>query len=240
MKIALFSDIHGNLEALEAVLAHTTALGCEARCCLGDIVGYGASPGACVDRVRALECPTIKGNHDEQAVVEDSLDGFSLHAATAMEWTRLQLSVEQKAWLAGLGMVVQEHGFTAVHATQDQSHRWGYVFNQLDAAAHFRFQTTTVCFIGHTHVPRLYVKDEHVESRALTKFQVQAGPKYLVNVGSVGQPRDGDWRAAYVTFDLETNTIELQRVEYDVAGAQARIRSAGLPPRLADRLQPAK
>jgi diadenosine tetraphosphatase ApaH/serine/threonine PP2A family protein phosphatase len=126
--------------------------------------------------------------------------------------------------------------FSIVHATLDGPQRWGYVFDKLEAAASFTYQNTSVCFFGHTHVPVAFVREATVRGGKYSKFRVEPGKKYFVNVGSVGQPRDGDPRAAYVIYDMEESTIELRRLDYDIATTQKKILEAGLPQRLADRL----
>ncbi len=236
MRIALFGDIHANLEALNTVLEDAEKRKCTHYVCLGDVVGYNANPHECVKIVQSLECPVVKGNHDEQAAINDSLEGFNPLAEEALNWTRNHLTPEDRKWLNELKMVRQVRDFTIVHATLDTPHRWGYVFNQLDAAASFTYQTTGVCFFGHTHAPRAYIRDAAIMSVALDKITFESGKKYFINIGSVGQPRDGDWRAAYVIYDVEPNTIELRRLEYDLPTAQKKILAAGLPRRLADRL----
>lgn len=200
MRFAIFGDIHANLHAFETVLADAKAQACTHYVCMGDIVGYNAFPQQCLDIVRKLDCPVVKGNHDEQASMIGEQEGFNPLAEEAMNWTRRQLSAEDKDWLRSLRMQRQVRDFTIVHATLDTPHKWGYVFNQLDAAASFSYQHTSVCFIGHTHSPKAYIRDGSVRTVALDVLQLQAGKKYLINVGSVGQPRDGDWRAAYCIY----------------------------------------
>ncbi len=236
MRFAVFGDIHANLEALTAVLADADAHGVTHHICLGDIVGYAANPHECLEIVRSLDCPVVKGNHDEQASVNDDLAGFNPLAEEAINWTRKQLTEEDKTWLRDLKMVRQVRDFTIVHATLDTPHKWGYVFNQLDAAASFNYQYTQLCFYGHTHAPRAYIRDTTVKSQPLDKLVMEPGKKYFVNVGSVGQPRDGDWHASYCIYTPETQLIELRRIEYDIWTAQDKIIEAGLPQRLADRL----
>src|SRR5262245_10364654 len=236
MRFAIFGDIHANLEALQAVMADAEAHGVTHYVCLGDIVGYNANPHECVELVRSLDCPVVKGNHDEQASMTEDLSGFNPLAEEAINWTRRQLTDEDKQWLRDLKMVRQVRDFTIVHATLDTPHKWGYVFNQLDAAASFNYQHTAVCFIGHTHSPKAYVRDGSVRIIPLDVLALQRGKKYLINVGSVGQPRDGDWRAAYCIYDTSSNEVQLRRLEYDLAGAQKAILEAGLPRRLAERL----
>lgn len=236
MRFAIFGDIHANLHALETVLADAKAQACTHYVCMGDIVGYNAFPKQCLDIIRNLECPAVKGNHDEQASMLGEQEGFNPLAEEAMHWTREQLGREDKDWLRSLRLQRQVRDFTIVHATLDTPHKWGYVFNQLDAAASFSYQHTTVCFIGHTHTPKAYVRDGSVRTVPLDVLTIQQGKKYLVNVGSVGQPRDGDWRSAYCIYDTNTNEIHLRRLEYDIEGAQRAILEAGLPRRLAERL----
>lgn len=236
MRFAIFGDIHANLHALDAVLADARASLCTHHVCMGDIVGYNAFPKECLSIIRELECPVVKGNHDEQASMIDEQEGFNALAEEAINWTRGQLTDDERGWLRELRMHRQVRDFTIVHATLDTPHKWGYIFNQLDAAASFSYQHTSLCFIGHTHVPKAYIRDGSVRSSALDILPLQNGKKYLVNVGSVGQPRDGDWRAAYCIYDSASNEIELRRVEYDLGAAQAAILSAGLPPKLAERL----
>src|ERR1043166_5238744 len=126
--------------------------------------------------------------------------------------------------------------FTIVHATLDGPQRWGYVFDKLAAAASFTYQNTAVCFFGHTHVPVAFIRDNLVRGGTYSKFKVEPGKKYFVNVGAIGQPRDSNPKAAYVVFDMDESTIELRRLEYDIPTAQKKILEAGLPPRLAERL----
>lgn len=236
MRFALFGDIHANLEALQAVLAHAKSQDCTHFVCLGDVVGYNANPSECVEIVRSLECPVVKGNHDEMASMNEQMEGFNPLAEEALNWTRENLSQEDREWLRGMRMVRQVRDFTIVHSTLDTPHKWGYVFNQLDAAASFSYQHTGICFFGHTHSPRLYVRDAGVQSLPMTKVHFEMGKKYFINIGSVGQPRDGDWRASYVIYHTDTGVAELHRIEYDVKTAQEKILAAGLPARLADRL----
>jgi predicted phosphodiesterase len=236
MRLAIFGDIHANLEALNAMLTDAQAQGVTDYVCLGDIVGYAANPHECVEIVRGLGCPVVKGNHDEQASITEDLAGFNPLAEEAINWTRKQLSDEDKDWLRNLKMVRQVRDFTIVHATLDTPTKWGYVFNQLDAEASFTYQHTQLCFYGHTHAPRAYIRDGSVRSQALDKLVLEPGKKYFVNVGSVGQPRDGDWHAAYCIYTPAEQRVDLRRIEYDIWSAQDKIVAAGLPQRLADRL----
>ena len=236
MRFAIFSDIHANLEALEAVLADAHERKCTDFVCLGDVVGYNANPHECVERVRAMDCPIVKGNHDEQASLIESSRDFNEMAEQAIQWTRDHLTEEDKEWLRGLLLQRPVHDFTIVHATLDTPEQWGYVFNNLDAAASFTYQQTTVCFFGHTHVPMAFIRDDGVHRMRIEQLRIEPTKKYFINVGSVGQPRDADWHAAYCVYDIDNNIVEQRRVKYDLEAAQKKIIDAGLPRLLAERL----
>ena len=152
-------------------------------------------------------------------------------------WTRAQLSEEDRTWLSRLPLQQLVHDFTIVHATLDTPEQWGYVFNNLDAAASFTYQHTTVCFFGHTHVPMAFIRDDNGIRRVrIEQLRIEMSKKYFINTGSVGQPRDSEWRAAYCIYDIENNIVEQRRVKYDLASAQKKIINAGLPRLLAERL----
>ncbi len=232
MRYAIIADIHANLEALQAVLQDMKQQGCAHTACLGDIVGYNASPKECLDIIRGMNIACVKGNHDEYCSADTPLGGFNPQAAKAVAWTRDQLTTADKNWLKNLPYVMTVEGFTIVHAVLDDPQRWGYVFDKLGAAASFTHQTTSLCFFGHTHVPVAFVKDSMVRGGTYQKFRLEPGKEYFVNVGAVGQPRDGNPKAAYVVYDLDFQTIELRRVDYDIPGTQGKIKAAGLPPGL--------
>lgn len=238
MKYAILGDIHANMEALSAVLQACKEQGVDAYLCIGDVVGYNANPSECVDRVRELGIEVVtKGNHDEQASQETELVGFNPQAAMAIEWTRQQLSTEQREWLAALPYR-QTVGpkVTLVHATLDMPHMWGYIFDKLTAGACLNYQFSQLCFFGHTHVPLKFDKFGDIENDRYEEIILQPGHKYLINVGSVGQPRDGDPRAGFATYEPEERRVAFHRVEYDVKTCQQKILQAGLPERLAQRL----
>src|SRR3954463_5880299 len=237
MRFAILSDLHANLEATQAVLADAGERDCTHYICLGDVVGYNANPRECLEIVRSMECPAVKGNHDEQASLEESSRDFNALAEMAINWTRDQLGDADKRWLRALPLSRQVRDFTIVHATLDTPEGWGYVFNALDAATSFTYQHTAVCFFGHTHVAGAFVRDDGVKRVRVDQLTIDPTKKYFVNAGSVGQPRDGDWRSAYCIFDTERNCIEQRRVKYDLATAQKKIIEAGLPRVLAERLE---
>lgn len=228
MKFALIADIHANLEDFQAVLEHARQQSCTNYAFLGDFVGYCADPKACIDIVRGMKAPCVKGNHDEYCASHGSLDGFNPKAAKVVEWTRTQLTSDDRQWLHDLPYVLRVENFTIVHATLDNPQRWGYVFDHLAAASSLAYQNTGICFFGHTHVPVAFVRDTMVRGGTFTKFRLERGKQYFVNVGAVGQPRDNNPKAAYVTYDMDGSIIELHRVTYDIAAAQRKIRDAGL------------
>jgi predicted phosphodiesterase len=236
MKYAIIADIHANLEAFQVVLQDIKDQKCTHIACLGDVVGYNANPKECLDIVRSMNIPCVKGNHDEYCSIDEHLEGFNPHAAEAVEWTRQQLTEEDRKWLRDLKYIRLVANFTIVHATLDVPQRWGYVFDKLAAAASFTYQNTSVCFFGHTHVPVAFIRDSVVRGGTYSKFKVEPGRKYFVNVGSVGQSRDGVAKATYVVYDMTEGSIELRRLDYDIPAAQAKIIAAGLPERLAERL----
>lgn len=236
MRFAIFSDIHANLEATQAFLDDAAKQNCTHYVCLGDVVGYNANPHECVEIVQKLECPIVKGNHDEQASIPESSRGFNELAEHAINWTRQNLTDADKEWLGDMRLLRQVRDFTIVHATLDTPEHWDYVLNNLDAANSFTYQHTTVCFFGHTHFPVAYVRDSGVQRVREEQLTLDPGKKYFINAGSVGQPRDGDWRAAYCVYDTEKNVIIQRRVKYDLVTAQKKILKAGLPRLLADRL----
>lgn len=240
MKYAIFGDIHANLEALETVLLDAANRDCTHFVCIGDIVGYNANPHECLKIVRDLECPVVRGNHDEEAALDSPLEGLNPLAKHALEWTRENLSDDDREFLINTRLVRQVRDFTIVHATLDTPGNWGYVTNKFDAMASFGYQFTPVCFYGHTHTPKVYVKGEVVEAREELEARIELGKKYFINVGSVGQPRDGDWRSSYATYDVEEQHIEVHRLEYDLEKTKDKIIQAGLPEMLANRLSVGK
>jgi len=236
MKYAILGDIHGNWEALTVVLQHAQAQGATHYACVGDVVGYNANPVECLTELQRLNFSVVRGNHDHYCACEETLAGFHPLAADVVAWTRRQLSPEQIQYLRALKYFAHVASFTLVHSTLDTPEMWGYVFDKLEADANFTYQTTSVCFFGHTHVPLAFERAGDVRAGLYTTIKVAPGRKYFVNVGSVGQPRDGDPRAAYVMYDMKRNEIALHRLEYDIAAAQKKILDAGLPDRLAARL----
>lgn len=237
---AVLGDIHANIDALNAVLDDARAQGVTHFVCVGDVVGYNAAPAACIRAVRdELGCPCVRGNHDHY--VSDpgtNLADFHPSAAQVVEWTRSQLAADDVQWLHDLSLQKPVMGFMLVHATLDKPDHWGYVFENQQAEANFSYQYTPLCFHGHTHVPIIYSNEPggvvHYQPR---DFTLELGQRLFINVGSVGQPRDGDPRASYVVYDMAARQIRFRRVAYDVQAAMARNRLAGLPEKCASRLE---
>lgn len=234
---AILGDIHANIDALNVVLDDCRREGVTDFLCTGDVVGYNATPGECMKIVRELGCPVVKGNHDHYVSSEQDLSDFHPNAAAVVEWTRGQLTDEEMQWLRDLPFTDKRMGISVVHATWDNPEGFGYVFDLLQAESNFILQQTPLCFHGHTHCPMIYEKQMggvyRIEAQEMT---LQIGRKYFINVGSVGQPRDGDPRSAYALYEPATRKVRFRRLDYDIAAAQARIRAAGLPERLAERL----
>jgi predicted phosphodiesterase len=228
MKFAIIADIHANLEAFQAILGDAKVGNCTHFALLGDFVGYCADPKACVDLVRDMDAPCVKGNYDEYCAKEVSQSGLTPRADKMVEWTRNQLTEDNRQWLRNLPHVRTVEDFTIVHATLNQPEQWGYAFEKTAAAASMAEQKTPVCFFGHTHVPIVFIRDQVVRGGTYSKFKTESGKLYFVNPGSVGQPRDGDPKAAYVIYDSDEHTVELRRVAYDFATTQRKISAAGL------------
>ena len=242
-KIAVFGDVHGNIDALETVLEDCRGQGVDAYLCTGDVVGYGARPRECIAKVRELGCPVVKGNHDHYAASSaGNTDDFNPAAALAMKWTRDALDDDDIAWLDALPFTAVKTGIALVHSTMDKPGEFGYVFDNKQAEANFAQQVAPLCFHGHTHCPIIFERHAsgvfRIDPQELedSRFKLAPGRKYFINVGSVGQPRDGDRRATYAIYSPKEKTVRYRRLEYDIEAAQAKILEAGLPPRLAERL----
>jgi diadenosine tetraphosphatase ApaH/serine/threonine PP2A family protein phosphatase len=235
---AILSDLHGNLEALEAVLADLERVGPESIVCLGDFVGYGASPNECIERLRPRLAGAVVGNHDLAACGRIALGGFNADAAAAARWTDVALSPGNRAYLEALPFALEWEGALLVHAAPAAPGEWRYVLSPPDAKAEMSASPLPLCFIGHSHYAGAFDLDGgHVRYTRAAEIRLEPDHRYLVNVGSVGQPRDGDPRAAYLSFDPAARVLRHVRVEYDVDGAMRRIVAAGLPEFLAERLR---
>lgn len=240
MRIAVLGDIHGNLEALTAVVDAARKDGVDEWVQVGDIVGYGPEPSACIDVVRDLGCTVCLGNHDAAVLGMLDVAYFNSYARAAIEWTRARLRPTDFDYLRSLQLVVERRDYTVVHGTLHMPDLFGYVVSQVEAFDSLKLQTTPLCFVGHSHVPAIYVQRGPREVDWINQSEIEyvlpANQRALVNVGSVGQPRDEDPRAAYAICDTKRRTIAIRRVHYDIASVQRKIRAAGLPEMLAHRL----
>jgi diadenosine tetraphosphatase ApaH/serine/threonine PP2A family protein phosphatase len=237
--IALISDIHGNIDALKAVMADIDAQTVTSIHCLGDIVGYGAAPSECLTIVRSRCETTVMGNHDLMTA-NPGVRLASERVAAGIRYAQDNLSEQDLEWLRSLPLVVTAHDFTMVHASLANPKEFAYLTTDEEARLHFQFQETGVCFMGHTHVPQLIfpVSDDFLWSDLTDQpFRLDERIRCAINVGSVGQPRDHDPRASYGLFDTSRRHFQLRRVPYDIEKAQKRIREAGLPEENAVRLE---
>jgi predicted phosphodiesterase len=242
MRHLVLTDIHANLEALEACLADAEARGFDQVLVLGD-VGYGADPNAVVESIRALEpVALVRGNHDKVSCGLESPEGFNAVARAAALWTTEELSDDNRAWVAALPrgpITVDEHIQICHGSPMDEDE---YIFGPSEAHVALLTATRSICLFGHTHYPAVFQASNggldaaRVAGAVEPELILRPGVKYLINPGSVGQPRDGDPRAAYAIVDVPARRIELVRLPYDVEVAQEKIRRAGLPDPLADRL----
>lgn len=237
--IAVFGDVHSNLEALQAVMADMDAMGVSRRVCLGDIVGYGANPSECVEMVRSMGCRVVKGNHDAFSAGEESLGPMNDVARRGIEFARGKLTPQQRQYLFALPLTVTVDECQFVHASLDAPGEWIYVMRESDARDHFRFQKHGICFCGHTHVPQVWHREsggEIVSWRGQGWIDLPGGGRTLVNAGSVGQPRDRCPDACYVVFEPQAQRVEFRRVPYDIRKTGRKIVRAGLPRFAAQRL----
>jgi predicted phosphodiesterase len=241
MRVLVLSDIHANRTALEAVLEDARGA-YDAVWCLGDTVGYGPEPDECVQRIRNLGATTVIGNHDWATLGRMDVEDFNPEARRAVIWTREHLSEDSHAWLAALpSQPIEVESFTLTHASP-RDPIWEYVLYASVASANFEHFTTPFCLVGHTHVPALHVMVQgETKVRLLqptfgTGMTFKENWRLILNPGSVGQPRDNDRRAAYALLDTESAVWEPRRVDYMIEVTQNRMRQAGLPERLINRL----
>ncbi|HGY92018.1 MAG TPA: metallophosphoesterase [Planctomycetes bacterium] len=238
MRYGILGDIHGNMEALDAVLQHLEAEKVDHYVSVGDIVGYGADPGPCLDRIREIGATVVAGNHDWAVVGRLDCTFFNAYAKAAVEWTAQTLTAEQMAWLENLPLTARlGDDLEVAHATRENPERFDYIQTYYDAARSINAMVTPVCFLGHSHVPLAFLMREQMELSVDPLLDLQGVGRALINVGSIGQPRDENPKAACAVFDAKTRRYELRRVSYDVDRTCQKILAVGLPQILADRLR---
>ncbi|MCM8761284.1 MAG: metallophosphatase family protein [Candidatus Omnitrophica bacterium] len=238
MRYGILSDIHSNLEAFDAVCAALTKERLDACLFIGDLVGYGADPHECIIKMKSLAPKVlIAGNHDWGVLGLLDMDYFNEYAASAVAWTARMLKPAEMDYLKSFVLFHEEGNFTLVHGSLNQPAKFNYILDDDDAFLNMRLSRTPLCFVGHSHYPAIFILESDGAIRVpAVKVKIEGNKKYVVNVGSVGQPRDGDPRASYVIYDDEDNTVEIRRIIYDVERAQEKILKAGLPAWLATRL----
>ncbi len=229
MRIGIFSDVHANLEALETVLRALRDEHVDSMVCLGDTVGYGPHPNECLALVRENCTVVLKGNHDSGLIGETSVEDFNQYGLRALLWSQERVTEENKEYLRNLPFLVVHEDVTLAHASPLNPGEWTYVLTLRAARVNFDAFATTICFIGHTHVPVIINED-------LSVGEFRKGSRCIINVGSVGQPRDGNPEAAYGIYDTEEKEFTLFRVPYDIQKTADAIIAAGLPEYLARRL----
>ena len=237
MRYGIFSDVHGNREALDVTVEYLTSAGVDRYVCVGDIVGYGADPNECLDVIRELTEAVVVGNHDHAAVGRTDTEYFNQYAKVAALWTSEKLTEDHKKYIEMLPMTLQLEEALVVHSTPYQPEKWYYLLTHFQFVAAFQHFSERICFIGHSHQPVVFEKGEKFLGPLKdSSFSLSDGSRYIINVGSVGQPRDSDPRLCCCIYDSCDQTLELIRLEYNVALAQDKIRQAGLPDFLAQRL----
>lgn len=230
MLYGILGDIHSNYDALSAVLKDMKNFGVEEYCSVGDIVGYGAEPAICIDTLKNLNCLITAGNHDYAVAEQISIDNFNIEARESILWTRDNLSKEYLDFLSALPLVVENDYFTVVHGTLHEPLKFLYMTNFGLAKISFKILETNLCFIGHTHTPMAFLyKNGKISYTTNDEIDINDAQKFIINAGSVGQPRDRDPGASYILFDSTKKTLSFKRVIYDVETAANKIFAAGLP-----------
>jgi len=244
VRFAVLSDVHGNLEALSTVLADAASEGAIGILCLGDAVGYGADPAPCIELLGERSLLMVAGNHEHGALGLLDVGWFNAAARAAALWTRDRLGADHQDFLTGLPLASTLGEATCVHASPRRPEEWDYLLSAEDGFQAFGDFATRLCFVGHSHRPGVWSLGssgpayEDLAGPAFhdRRIPFHDGRRYIINVGSVGQPRDRDPRAAYVLWDEDERSVTLRRVTYDHKAAAAKILRAGLPRTLADRL----
>jgi len=229
LKCAIFGDVHANYDALEVVLADIEAQKPDAVYCTGDIIGYGAEPARCMEAVEALGCPIVAGNHEYAVIGKTDVSYFNPEALEGVMWTRAHLTEEEILAIRRMELTLSVEAGLLVHSTPADPEEFGYIFTLPDALRAFGVMEVPVCFVGHSHIPITFWLDNGVQYDTSPRIDLSGAEKAIVNVGSVGQPRDRNPQAAYGLYDTETRVVEIRRLDYDVEAAARKILDAGLP-----------
>lgn len=237
MRYGIFADIHSNLEALKAVIKAYKKEGIDKYLCVGDVVGYGANPKESISKVEKIAMITVAGNHDWASVELFAVNNFNPAAYEALLWTREKLDDIERYFLESLELVFKNEDLTLVHGTLENPQEFNYLIDRDAASKTFGLLQTRTCFVGHSHAPGIFIKENNeIFYMEVNSMEIKDGNRYIINVGSVGQPRDGDPRAAYCIYDTEKKSVEIKRIYYDIETARKKIIRAGLPRFLGDRL----
>jgi diadenosine tetraphosphatase ApaH/serine/threonine PP2A family protein phosphatase len=237
LRLAVLSDIHGNYDALQAVLEALEKEAIDAYACLGDIVGYGPQPCECLHEIQRRGSFVIAGNHDYAVTERIGMDTFNSLAKDAILWTKAQLSAEDLQFLASLPLVEKADGAELVHGSLYAPELFDYVQTSYDAYLSMSRMKANLCFLGHSHVPVTFIQRDYIQYSFGTLVEIPADSKVLVNVGSIGQPRDKDPRACFAVYDSVERTVAIRRIAYDIDAVVTKIRKAGLPASLGERLR---
>lgn len=238
MRYCIFSDVHSNLEALDAVICAAKSESIDEYLCVGDLVGYAANPNECIAALKSLGTIAVAGNHDQASLGLFPTEYFNDSAAKSILWTKCRLDEESYAFLNLLPLVSKDAHLTAVHGSLENPQSFNYILDTDSSRSSFELLQNKVCFIGHTHVPQVFVIDKEgcIESFFDYEAVIEDGKRYIINVGSVGQPRDGIPCPSFCVYDTELKRINIKRVAYDCKLARQKILEVGLPRSLGDRL----
>ncbi len=238
MKYGILSDVHGNLPALHSALKACAEIKVDKILFLGDAVGYGASPNQCISLIKQETATFLGGNHDFGSVGMTNINNFNPYAREALLWTARTLTPEKVHYLKARPMTIEMGELLLVHASPHQPEEWHYIFQPQEASLNFSAFHQRLCFIGHSHLPGVFIlnSDGRISFERSASITLHNDARYIINVGSVGQPRDGDPRASMGILDMDNGEYYLHRVVYEIRETQASILSMGLPLFLAERL----
>jgi predicted phosphodiesterase len=238
MRYGIFADIHSNLEAFESVIAAYKNESIDQYLCVGDIVGYAANPNECLRIVNALAAVSVAGNHDWASVDLFPSDYFNPVAKEAVFWTKRNLDKDSVSFLSSLKLIYQNEELSLVHSSLNDPKDFLYMFDEPAAKESLCLLTAKVCFVGHTHIAGAFIQDMggRIDYRQADSFDIEEENKYIINVGSIGQPRDHDPKAAYCVYDSSKKKVEIKRIDYNIDSTRKKIIDAGLPHFLGDRL----